>query len=122
MIIDSDISKLEMAKEFVKLNNNIIIVNESSHLDEDPWFCVANKSASKGYALEYLSKYLSIPIQNTIAIGNDYNDVSMFQIAGTSVAVENAHDDIKKMAKVITKTNDEDGVAEFLEDLYEKMK
>ena len=64
-----------------------------------------------------MSDYLNIPIKNTIAIGNDKNDISMFKIAGLSVAVANASDDIKSKVDHITLSNDEDGVAIFLETL-----
>lgn len=60
---------------------------------------------------------LDIPIKNTIAIGNDNNDISMFEVAGLSVAVANASDDIKNKVNHITLSNDEDGVAVFLETL-----
>lgn len=62
-----------------------------------------------------VSKYLNVPIENTIAIGNDKNDISMFEAAGLSVAVANASDYIKNKVDFITLSNDEDGVAIFLE-------
>ena len=67
-----------------------------------------------------MSDYLNIPIENTIAIGNDKNDISMFEVAGLSVAVDNASDDIKSKVDYITLSNDEDGVAVFLEEILVK--
>ena len=64
-----------------------------------------------------ISQYLNIPLKNTIAIGNDKNDISMFDVAGLSVAVANASDDIKSKVDYVTLSNDEDGVAIFLETL-----
>ena len=43
------------------------------------------------------------------------NDVSMFEVAGTGVAMGNAVDPIKKLADFVTKTNNEDGIAYYLE-------
>ena len=91
-------------------------INENSSYEEK-WFSVSNSNCSKGNALKIVSKYLNIPIKNTIAIGNDKNDIPMFEVAGLSVAVANASDDIKSKVNHITLSNDEDGVAIFLETL-----
>lgn len=50
-------------------------------------------------------------------VRNDKNDISMFEEAGISVAVANASDDIKNKADYVTLSNDEDGVAIFLDKL-----
>ena len=52
-----------------------------------------------------------------IAIGDDNNDLSMFEQVGYKVAVDNAIDIVKEKADEITLSNDEDGVAVFLEKL-----
>ena len=77
------------------------------------WFSICNKTSSKGKALKFLSKHFKI--ENTIAIGNNYNDLSMFKASKTSVCVDNALPDIKEKAKVIVPSNDLDGVAIYLE-------
>ena len=46
-----------------------------------------------------------------MALGDNFNDVSMLTYAGTSVAMGNAVDAIKKIAKHVTDTNEENGVA-----------
>lgn len=55
--------------------------------------------------------------EETIAIGDDNNDLSMFEQVGYKVAVDNAIDTVKEKADEITLSNDEDGVAVFLEKL-----
>ena len=72
---------------------------------------VINVSASKGNAIEGLCKYLKIDTSDVIAMGDDKNDASMMKIAGLGVAMANAEDEIKKLAKEITKSNIENGVA-----------
>lgn len=69
---------------------------------------------SKGEALKRLAEELNIPIDEVIAIGDNLNDLSMIREAGMGVAVENAHPEIVKNAKYVTKSNDEDGVAEVV--------
>ena len=52
--------------------------------------------------------------ENTIAIGDDINDLSMFEQVRYKVAVDNAIDIVKEKADEITLSNDENGVAVFL--------
>ncbi len=61
--------------------------------------------------------WTKINIKYLIAIGNDNNDISMFEVAGLSVAVVNASDDIKNKVNHVTLSNDENSVAVFLETL-----
>lgn len=75
---------------------------------------IINVNASKGNAIYGLCKYLHIDINEVIAIGDDENDLSMIKMAGLGVAMGNAEEEVKKVAKVITKTNIQNGVAEIL--------
>lgn len=63
-----------------------------------------------------------IKLKDTIAIGDDFNDLDMFKVVGYSVAMENASENIKKVVDEITLSNDEDGVAIFLDKLLKEMK
>lgn len=119
MFIDKKSCEVYKIKDMLSKNDKLHIVDEISDNSsyEEKWFSVANSNCSKGNALMIVSKYLSIPIENTIAIGNDKNDISMFEAAGLSVAVANASDNIKSKVEHITLSNDEDGVAVFLEKL-----
>lgn len=117
MIIDSNILEVEKIRKLVLSNGNLMIKNElaintNSEID---WFAVGNPDATKGSALVKLAEYLDIPINDTISIGNDYNDISMFEEAGFSVCVANGEEEVKKYADYITLSNDEDGVAIILE-------
>lgn len=119
MFIDKKSQEIYKIKDILSNDNKLYIVDEINENSsyEEKWFSVSNSNCSKGNALKIVSKYLNIPIENTIAIGNDKNDISMFEVAGLSVAVANASDDIKSKVNHITLSNDEDGVAIFLETL-----
>lgn len=119
MFIDKKSEEIFKIKDILSVDNKLHIVDEinENSLYEEKWFSVSNSNCSKGNALKIVSKYLNIPIENTIAIGNGKNDISMFEVAGLSVAVANASDDIKSKVNHITLSNDEDGVAVFLETL-----
>ncbi len=126
-ILDKNIKQImiisknkKIIKEYQKMVENkykINIIETNEENETEAWFSIISNQASKGIALKKLAKHLNIPIENTIAIGNDLNDISMFEIAGLSVAVSNAKDNIKKIVDHITLSNDEDGVASFLESL-----
>lgn len=73
------------------------------------------RNSNKDVALDYLCKYLSIPKENTIAIGDSENDVSMIQYVSFGVAVENSMKVLKEAADYIAPSNDKDGPAQVLE-------
>jgi Cof subfamily protein (haloacid dehalogenase superfamily) len=66
---------------------------------------------SKGTALIQLAKYLRIPLHRVAAIGDENNDLSMFEVAGVAIAMGNATAEVKHAADIIAPNNDDDGVA-----------
>ncbi len=74
--------------------------------------------ADKSSGLETVSEHLGRDLKDFTVFGDNLNDLGMFQLSGTSVAVSNAHDKLKKYADIILPhTNDEDGVAKYLQSL-----
>lgn len=65
----------------------------------------------KGKALINMAKQLGVPMEQTMAIGDNWNDLSMFRVAGLSVAMGNAEPELAKNCDQITKVNNEHGVA-----------
>ena len=64
----------------------------------------------KGKGLIDLAHKLGIDIKDTIAVGDNYNDMAMLEVAGLSVAATNAVDDVKKACDYTTKANNNEGV------------
>lgn len=64
----------------------------------------------KGAGLKDLAKMLNIPIEQTIAAGDNYNDMAMLEAAGLSIAANNAVEDVKKACDYTTKANNNEGV------------
>lgn len=79
------------------------------------FFEFLNKKASKGNAVRDLAAYLGIQQAEIMAIGDNENDLDMLTYAGIGVAMANASENAKKAADVITKSNDEQGVAYAVE-------
>lgn len=73
----------------------------------------------KGAGLTALLKYLEIPKERSLAIGDYLNDLDLLGAAGLGVAMGNAHPGLKAVARRETGTNMEDGVAQVLEALVE---
>ncbi|MGL6104828.1 sugar-phosphatase [Romboutsia sp.] len=74
-----------------------------------------NKSANKGNALTALCETIDIPIEKTIAVGDEENDQHMIKMAGLGVAMGNARQSIKDIADYITETNNDHGVAHVID-------
>ena len=75
------------------------------------------ENTSKSTGLVELLDYLNISEEQAIAIGNGYDDICMCDVVSTSIAVANANEELKEIATYITKSAQEDGVAEILEKL-----
>ena len=72
------------------------------------------QNLSKGKSLLEIAEYYNIDQKDIIAFGDAQNDISMFEIAGTPVAMGNADEIIKEMSSYVTLSNDENGIADYL--------
>ncbi|OOR22977.1 Cof-type HAD-IIB family hydrolase [Bacillus wiedmannii] len=117
--------ELEISKFFILTFNAVHRAQLLSMLQEDTDISVTasaptnveimDKHGHKGNGLQEMAAYFNIPIEDTIAIGDNFNDVPMLQVAGLSVAMGNAEEDVKKLCDVVTLTNNEHGVAHAIE-------
>lgn len=83
-----------------------------------PYFLeVLPPNSGKGEALEILGERLGIEMRDVMAFGDSMNDETMILKCGLSVAMRNGLQAIQDEAKFVTRfSNDEDGVADFLEE------
>ncbi|MTI69572.1 MAG: HAD family phosphatase [Firmicutes bacterium] len=110
--MENDKEKLEKVEQILKENKDLEVVSSwKGSLD------IMKKGVSKGRALKELCNSFNIDRKEVIAIGDNYNDLSMINFAGTGVAMGNGEEDVKKKAQIITDTNDNDGVSKVLKDL-----
>lgn len=82
------------------------------------FFEIMSGGTTKGSALEKIASNLSLKPSEIIAFGDADNDIEMLQYAGASYAMANATDGAKKGAKYLSNSNDKDGVASTLHDLF----
>ena len=111
MVDTADTSKVCQALEKV-VPSDCFVTTSAPFLVE-----VGLKTATKQKAVTFLSNYYNVPIERTIAIGDQPNDIPMIEVAGLGVAVKNAHNDVKKVAYNLPYTNDEDAVGKLIEEI-----
>ncbi len=108
---------------FVDKTENKKIIDELSKYDfpgcvitksEETLVEVVNANYSKGTAVEFLAKHFGIPIEKTIAVGDQWNDISMIQAAGLGCAVKNASHTLKQYATVLEYSNNEGAIAKLI--------
>lgn len=75
---------------------------------------VTSIEAQKGIALEKFVKTKGISLEETMALGDNFNDVSMLQRVGKSVAMGNAVEEIKAICSDVTLSNNESGVGKAI--------
>jgi len=80
------------------------------------WLDICHKEADKGIAIKNAQEVLKISKEETMAFGDYLNDVELLKNVGHSFAMENAHEDLKKIAKNIAKSNVENGVIEAIKE------
>lgn len=84
---------------------------------------VVNANYSKGTAVQFLADYYHIPVEKTIGIGDQWNDVPMIQAAGLGIAVKNADPKLKEYAVELNYSNEESAVGKaILQYAYEQEK
>ncbi len=87
-----------------------LALSSSGHMNIE----ITSQQAQKGVALEAFVKERGIELSETMAMGDNENDLSMFALVGRAVAMGNASFEIQMECDVVTGTNDENGVAQAI--------
>jgi Cof subfamily protein (haloacid dehalogenase superfamily) len=78
---------------------------------------VTHREANKGNAIRLLAEVQGISVAEVAVLGDMMNDVPMFEVAGFSVAMGNASEEVKGLASAVTSGNDRDGWAVAIDKL-----
>lgn len=112
ILFSGDLDILSFLEKFkTKLN---ILTTDNGKLVQ-----LSSLRASKESAVSVLCKSMNIALENVMVFGDDFNDIGLFKSCGYPVAMGNAIEELKRISKEITETNDKDGVAKILERLCE---
>lgn len=105
MAVLSEDALAEVGKELSEIPGIWVTSSDPRNLE----ICPAG--VSKGVALRQIAGMLGISLQHIMAIGDNYNDLSLFEVAGFSVAMGNAPEPVRGAAQVVTRSNGDSGVA-----------
>lgn len=117
--IDIDIKERKDVSAIAEEINNLFpdleafIMQDS--FSENKWISVTKKNVSKSKSISKLQEILNISKAETLLFGDGLNDVKMLKQNGLGVAMGNALEEIKTIAVYETLSNEEDGVAYWLE-------
>lgn len=112
IMVLSDVIRRTMRKR-VKVINTESLLGKGKYY----WAEVFHGACDKGFGLRTLANEYSIPVADTLVIGDNYNDLDMFEAAGFSVAMGNSPADVKEKADFVTGSVDQGGAAEILENI-----
>ncbi|MGL4367535.1 MAG: Cof-type HAD-IIB family hydrolase [Brevinemataceae bacterium] len=124
LIIDQDPQKIKTIHEEIQQlhKDNLYTVITSPGLHDSPestnpslYIEIMNKNVNKGKSLEYLLSKHHISMADTVAFGDDTNDIEMLSSVGWGIAMKNARPSVKEAAPLETLSNNDDGVAYFIE-------
>jgi len=77
---------------------------------------VTHPTANKGVVVERMSQFYQIPLEQIATLGDQPNDVLMFERSGMSVAMGNASEDVQGAATYVTASNEDEGFAKAIEE------
>ncbi len=77
---------------------------------------ITHPAANKGTGVQRLAALMGVPMAEVAVIGDSYNDLGMFAQSGLSIAMGNAPADVRRQARFVTSSNDEDGFARAVHD------
>lgn len=97
-----------IAREIEKLDDVHVTSSFPNNIE------INHKEAQKGVAVKRLAEAKGIDLKEVMTIGDNFNDVSMLEVASVSFAMGNAEDGVKKVAKYEAETNVNDGVGKAI--------
>lgn len=89
-------------KEIVSLNHIGHSRYFDNHMNVEP--------DDKAVGIKKMMEYMDAPLEDVVVFGDGHNDLTMFQLAKTSIAMGNAIDELKEIATFVTKSSDDDGI------------
>ncbi len=112
-----DLKMLKEINDKLEVNTNLAIASSFDNNIE-----ITDVKAQKGIALKSYIESLGYIMDEVMVFGDSMNDYSMLSLDfGATVAMENGAEKVKEVAKYITKSNEEDGVAYCIEELLKKI-
>lgn len=111
LFLEEEVNKLDS----IEVINKARTLYDPNYIDNSYWLDLASPGINKGTAVKKLCDIMGSDLFDTVRIGNDLNDLSMFFDEGVNVAVFDSYDKVKKRATLVTESSEEGGVALVLD-------
>ncbi|NEG89185.1 HAD hydrolase family protein [Bifidobacterium aerophilum] len=85
------------------------------HVSEGTMWMLMSPDANKAHALRIVCDRLGVPLEQAVTFGDDVIDIAMMEESGLGVAVANANPKVLDIADAVCPSNNEDGVAQWIE-------
>jgi Cof subfamily protein (haloacid dehalogenase superfamily) len=105
--------RLNLILPFLNLVDCRSLLSYSGNLDSC-FMEVFHKGCSKGRAVEKVANHFGFTLDETVCIGDNWNDLEMLKMAGCGIVVANAEEGVAPFARRLTVSNDEHAVAVIL--------
>ena len=117
-LVSDDVGLLQDIKKELEIRGDLAVSSSFKYNLE-----VTDIRAQKGPILKEYIESLGYTMDEVMVLGDSLNDYSMLEMDfGATIAMANADEEIKKIAKYVTKSNDEDGVAYVIDEMLEMYK
>lgn len=106
--------ELQLAYDAFKKDERFTCTFQQELYQEEYWLEIMPKQATKANAIKHLKQLWDC--NYVISFGDAINDIAMFEVSDECYAVENAVNELKKLATKVIASNDQDGVALWLQE------
>ncbi|HAA85123.1 MAG TPA: Cof-type HAD-IIB family hydrolase [Kosmotogaceae bacterium] len=114
--LEGEESRIITSLSELDLDDSQVTVVKNNEIENHAFYEFLGPGVGKDYALRFLADHLGISLSEVGFIGDNFNDLEAMQVAGLSIAMNNAPDEIKAVVDFVTKSsNDESGVAEAID-------
>ena len=103
----------------IQIGNQCADFTTYKSFGEIPWFSLNKIGVSKGFGIKKICEYLEIDLENTMAIGNDYNDLSMWEVVNKFATPIDGMNFIKNKSDFLYDRNN-DGISKLLKKVYDE--
>lgn len=104
--------------EQVEQLKNLLPDCDCARFSDGEWYKFTKKTATKEQAILTFCEASGISAEEITAFGDDYVDIGMLKLCGLGIAMGNAIEEVKEAADRVIADNEEDGIAEFLEENF----
>ena len=128
IVVTTENDTLKDFKKLLSINKNIesVFINKRGKYRDNiinkdyEYLNISPTNVNKNEALTFLANFLNISKNDILAIGDNINDLEMVREAGVGVAVNDAYDDLKQVAKYVTTSTVSEGafseaISKFIE-------